>query len=113
MMAFPAWIQQAIQRRLDHVAAQLESDPGLSRYRKEESTAYQAMVVGICNMPNPPFLEWVDKAPLTRAMEHEGMYLQGLRDGVRLVVGLLTDTLRVDESLPVPKKSAAVESGKL
>lgn len=74
-MAFPSWFQQVIQRRLDHVAAQLERHPELKSYREEERTAYQAMVGSIGNMPQPAFLEWEDKAHLTRAMENEHMYL--------------------------------------
>lgn len=109
-MAFPSWFQQAIQRRLDHVAAQLESDPELNKYREEENTAYQAMVAGIGNMPHPAFLEWEDKAHLTRAMDNERMYLQGMRDGARLVMALLTDPLPADEPLSTSKKSASGKS---
>lgn len=108
-MAFPPWFQQAIQRRLDHVAAQLEHHPELKKYREEERTAYQAMIVGDSSMPHPVFLEWEDKAHLARAMENEHMYLQGVRDGARLIMALMNDPLPADESLLSPKKP---ESGK-
>lgn len=109
-MVFPSWFQQAIQRRLDHVAAQLERDPELNMYRKEESRANQAMVDCSGNMPHPVFVEWEDKAHLTRAMENERMYLQGMRDGAQLVMALLTDPLPADESLSTSKKSASCKS---
>lgn len=109
-MAFPPWFQQAIQRRLDHVTAQLEHHPELMKYREEERTAYQAMIVGDGNMPHPAFLEWEDKAHLAREMENEHMYWQGMRDGAQLFMGLLTDPLPADESLLTSKQSVSGKS---
>ncbi|SIR50270.1 hypothetical protein SAMN05880570_4020 [Paenibacillus sp. RU4T] len=109
-MAFPPWFQQAIQRRLDHVAAQLEHHPELKKYREKERNAYQAMIVGDGNLPHPTFLEWEDKAHLMRAMENEHMYLQGVRDGAQLVMELLNDPLPDEESFLSSKKSATGKS---
>ncbi|MEK0314568.1 hypothetical protein [Cohnella sp. 56] len=97
-MTFPSWFQQAIQRRLDQVAAQFERHPELKKYREEERTAYESMDVRNGNILNPAFLEWEDKAHLVRAMENECMYLQGIRDGAQLVVSFLNDSLSIDDS---------------
>lgn len=97
-MAFPAWFQQAVQQRLDHLAAQLEHHPELKQHRKEEKAACQTMITGIGDMPNPAFLEWEDKAHLARAMENEHMYLEGMRDGMQLITEILTVSSLANES---------------
>lgn len=90
-MEFPSWFQSAIQRRLDHVSAWVENRPDLLSYRVEENKALDAMLSGVDKTQTPEFMEWEDKHHLKRALEHEGLYLQGMRDGVQLVIALLAD----------------------
>jgi len=107
-MTFPTWFQQAIQQRLAHLAVQL--DPELKKHREEEKAAYQAMISGISNMPNPAFLEWEDKTHLARAMENEHMYLEGMRDGMQLIIEILTVSSLANESISASQMPATERS---
>lgn len=88
-MEFPSWFRSAIQRRLDHVSAQIERHADLHKFRVEESLAYEAVFSGMDKMESPEFMEWEDKHHFKLALENERLYLQGMRDGVQLVLALL------------------------
>lgn len=90
-MEFPSWFQRAIQRRLEYVTARIEQQSDLRKYRAEEEKAFEALFSGIDIEQSPEFMEWEDKHHIKRAQENERLYLQGMRDGVQLVVALLSD----------------------
>lgn len=96
-MEFPLWFQRAIQRRLEYVKAQIERNPELRKYRAEEEKAFEAIFSGMDITQSPKFMEWEDKHHMKRAEENERLYLQGVRDGVQLVVALLSDPLAASD----------------
>ncbi|WP_372628911.1 hypothetical protein [Cohnella sp.] len=88
-MEWPSWFQSAIQERLDEVTARIQFDPSVSRHRVEEKQAFEALFSRMDIMPE--FAEWEDKHHYRQALENERLYLQGMRDGARLVMALLSD----------------------
>lgn len=104
-MEFPSWFQNAIQRRLDQVSAQVQRYPELCKSREEEKTALHAMFPGVDTTQMPAYIEWEDKHHFTQALENERLYLQGMRDGVQLVFALISDPIPSDEVLANSKKS--------
>ncbi len=90
-MQWPPWFQSAIQERLDDVAARIQFDPSMSPYRVEEKKAFEAMLSRGNVIEGPEFAEWEDKHHYRQALENERIYLQGMRDGAKLAVGLLSD----------------------
>lgn len=90
-MDIPSWFQSAIQRRLDYVSARIERHPDLHKYRVEEEKAFEALFSETDKTQWPEFMEWEDKHHYKLALENERLYLQGMRDGVQLVVALLSD----------------------
>ncbi|MFD1174835.1 hypothetical protein ACFQ3W_00740 [Paenibacillus puldeungensis] len=91
-MQIPPWFQSAIQQRLDAVMAQIERQPDLRKLRAEEHEAFDAMFPGVDKTRLPGFMEWEDKHLFRRASENERLYMQGVRDGVQLVIALLNDS---------------------
>ena len=105
-MEFPAWFRQAIQSRLDDVSARIEYHPDLSRFRAEESKAFQVFFAGMDIGRMPEYTEWEDKLHFKQAIMNEWLYLQGMRDGAQLVFALLADPLPSgDEVLARSKKT--------
>ncbi len=90
-MQWPPWFQIAIQERLDDVTARIQFDPNMNSYRVEEKKAFEALFSKESAMECPEFAEWEDKHHYRQALENERIYLQGMRDGAKLVVGLLSD----------------------
>lgn len=92
-MESPSWFQSAIQRQLDHVSAQIEQHPELHKCRAEENLAFDTLFSGMDKKRSPEFMDWEDKLHFKLAMEKERLYLQGLKDGVQLLVTLLGDSI--------------------
>jgi hypothetical protein len=92
-MDFPVWFQSAIQERLDDVSARIQFHPELSKYRAEEKRAIEALFSCVNATKCPEFMEWEDKHHYNRALENERLYLQGMRDGAKLIIALLSDPL--------------------
>lgn len=90
-MQIPSWFQSAIQERVNNVMAQIERQPELRKLRAEEHAALDAMFPGVNKAQVAEFLDWEDKLHCRRAAENEGLYLQGVKDGMRLAVALLSD----------------------
>lgn len=88
-MTPPPWFQSAIQQRLDQVMIQIERQPRFRKLRTDELTAMAAMFSGVDHRDWPGFMEWEEKHLHRRAAEQEQLYLQGVKDGVQLVVALL------------------------
>jgi hypothetical protein len=110
-MDIPSWFQSAIQRRLDYVSARIEHHPDLRKYRAEEEAAFEALFTDVDKTQWPEFMEWEDKHHLKRAVENERLYLQGMRDGMQLVVALLSDPFAPAEEHR-PKESSISASAK-
>ncbi|GAA3411603.1 hypothetical protein ACFFNY_20475 [Paenibacillus hodogayensis] len=107
IMEFPSWFQSAIQQRLDYISTRIERHPDLRKYRAEEGAAFEAMFSGGDNTQWPEFIEWEDKHHLKRALENERLYLQGMRDGVQLIVALLVDPFATVEDGTAKDEAAA------
>ncbi|XID90372.1 hypothetical protein ACF3MZ_17680 [Paenibacillaceae bacterium WGS1546] len=90
-MEFPSWFQSVIQDRLDSVAARILYHPDLSKPRAEEKEAFNALLTSVNTKLSPEYMEWEDKHHYRRALENERLYLQGMRDGAKLVMALLSD----------------------
>jgi hypothetical protein len=90
-MQWPSWFQSAIQERLDDVTARIQYDPRMSQHRAEEKQAFEALFSHNKTTDCPEFAEWEDKHHYIRALENERLYLQGMRDGAKLVMALLSD----------------------
>ncbi|WP_340016231.1 hypothetical protein [Paenibacillus sp. FSL K6-1318] len=88
-MDFPPWLQQAIQARLDEVSARIEHDPELSRVREEKDEAFQVLFAGKDIEQTPEYAEWENRYIVSKSIENEQLYMQGLRDGIQLTVSLL------------------------
>lgn len=92
-MELPSWFQSAMELRMHWVLARIERQSKISQYRAEEGEAWEAMFAGVDKMRSTEYMDWEDKHHFRCAMEYEMLYLQGMRDGVQLVVSLLTDPL--------------------
>jgi hypothetical protein len=92
-MDFPPWLQQAIQARLDEVSARIEHDPELSRVREEKDEAFEGLFAGKDIEQTPEYAEWESRYIVTKGIENERLYMQGLRDGIQLTVSLLGQSM--------------------
>ncbi|MCL6660060.1 hypothetical protein [Paenibacillus amylolyticus] len=88
-MNFPPWLEQAIQVRLDEVSVRIEQDPELSRVRGETNEAFEALFASKDVEQTPEYAEWESRYIVTKGIENERLYMQGLRDGIQLTVSLL------------------------
>lgn len=92
-MDFPPWLQQAIQARLDEVSARIEHDPELNRVREETDEAFEALFAGEEVAQTPEYTEWENRYIVSKGIENEKLYMQGLRDGIQLTVSLLGQSM--------------------
>lgn len=92
-MDFPPWLQQAIQARLEEVSAQIEQDPELSRVRGGTDEAFEALFAGKNVEQTPEYTEWESGYIVSKGIENEQLYMQGLRDGIQLTVSLLGQSM--------------------
>ncbi|MBT2286945.1 hypothetical protein J7E78_25835 [Paenibacillus polymyxa] len=92
-MNFPSWLQQAIQARLDEVSARIEHDPELSRVREEKDEAFEGLFAGRDIEQTPEYAEWESRYIVSKGIENERLYMQGLRDGIQLTVSLLGQSM--------------------
>ena len=92
-MDFPPWLQQAIQARLDEVTARIEHDPELSRVREEKEEAFEGFFAGKDIEQTPEYAEWESRYIVSKGIENERLYMQGLRDGIQLTVSLLGQSM--------------------
>ncbi|WP_127544838.1 hypothetical protein [Paenibacillus amylolyticus] len=88
-MNFPPWMQRAIQARLDEVTARIEHDPELSRVRGGTDEAFEVLFAGKDVEQTPEYTEWENRYIVSKGIENERLYMQGLRDGIQLTVSLL------------------------
>lgn len=88
-MTIPPWFQSSIQQRLDQVMIEIERRPQLRKLRTDENKAMAALFSGVDYRDWPGFMEWEEKHLHRRATEQEDLYLQGVKDGVQLIVALL------------------------
>ncbi|MEO2260423.1 hypothetical protein ABGV43_26330 [Paenibacillus amylolyticus] len=92
-MDFPPWMQRAIQARLDEVSALIEHDTELSRVRGETDEAFEALFAGKDVEQTPEYAEWENRYIVSKGIENEQLYMQGLRDGIQLTVFLLGQSM--------------------
>ncbi|MBM6383094.1 MAG: hypothetical protein JSY10_03750 [Paenibacillus sp.] len=92
-MDFPPWMQRAIQARLDEVTAQIEHDPELSRVRGESDEAFEVLFAGKQLEQTHEYAEWENRYIVSKGIENERLYMQGLRDGIQLTVSLLSQSM--------------------
>ncbi len=97
VMEFPSWFQSAIQERLDEVSARIQFQTDLRKYREEEKNAFEALFSGVNMTQCPEYSEWKDKHHYYRGLENERLYLQGMRDGARLAIALMSDPFAEQE----------------
>ncbi|MFB9278739.1 hypothetical protein [Cohnella cellulosilytica] len=90
-MEFPSWFQSAIQERLDDVSARILCHPELRKHREEEKRAFEELFSWEDVTQCPEFMEWEDRHHYCRGLENERLYLQGMRDGARLAIALMSD----------------------
>lgn len=109
-MEFPSWFQSAMQRRLDRISAWVEHHPDLQPFQAEESRTFEALLAGLDQTQLSGFLEWEDKRHFKRGLEHERLYLQGMRDGAQLVLALLADPSASDAELRKPEADVAASA---
>ncbi|WP_338542433.1 hypothetical protein [Paenibacillus tundrae] len=92
-MYFPPWMQRVIRARLDEVSAQIEHEPELSRVRGETDKAFEALFAGKDVEQTPEYTEWENRYIVSKGIENERLYMQGLRDGIQLTVSLLNQSI--------------------
>lgn len=95
-MDFPPWMQRAIQARLDEVSAQMEHDPELNRVRGETDDAFEALFAGKDVEQTSEYADWENRYIVSKGIENEHLYMQGLRDGIQLTVSLLGQSMLVE-----------------
>ncbi|MCD9023499.1 hypothetical protein [Cohnella silvisoli] len=100
-MNLPSWFREAIQGRLDDVAARIQHHPELKRIRAEESKAFQVLFAGMDVQHMPGFAEWEDRHHYSQAAMNERLYLQGMEDGIQLAVALLSHSDLFDDTTSV------------
>ncbi|GAB1157109.1 hypothetical protein YWY31_31340 [Paenibacillus illinoisensis] len=96
-MDFPPWVQRAIQARLDEVTARIEHDPELSRVRGETDEAFEALFASQDVEQTLDYAEWENCYIVSKGIENERLYMQGLRDGIQLTVSLLGQSMFVEK----------------
>lgn len=92
-MDFPRWMQRAIQARLEEVSSRIEHDPKLSRVREETEEAFEALFAVEDVKQTPEYAEWENRYIVSKGIENERLYMQGLRDGIQLTVSLLGQSM--------------------
>ncbi|MGV2964853.1 hypothetical protein [Paenibacillus sp. AGC30] len=92
-MDFPRWLQRAIQARLDEVSSRIEQDPELSRVRGGTDEAFEVLFAGKDVEQTPEYTEWENRYIVSKGIENERLYMQGLRDGIQLTVSLLGQSM--------------------
>jgi hypothetical protein len=92
-MDFPPWMQRAIQARLDEVTARIDHDPEMSRVRGETDDAFEVLFAGKDIEQTPEYAEWENRYIVSKGIENERLYMQGLRDGIQLAVSLLGQSM--------------------
>ncbi|MGC5770774.1 hypothetical protein [Paenibacillus pabuli] len=92
-MDFPPWLQQAIQTRLDEVSVRIEHDHELNRVREEKDKAFEGLFAGKEIEQTPEYAEWESRYIVSKGIENERLYMQGLRDGIQLTVSLLNHSM--------------------
>ncbi len=111
-MELPLWFQDAIQERLDDISAQVQFHPSMNQHRVEEKRAFEALFSCADLMSSPEFVDWEDKHHYRRALENERLYLQGIRDGARLVISLMSDPYSpLTDHCPEEKEKQKSETG--
>ncbi|OMF43338.1 hypothetical protein CXK86_28005 [Paenibacillus sp. BGI2013] len=105
-MDFPPWLQQAIQARLEEVSAQIEQDPELSRVRGETDEAFATLFAGKDVEETPEYAEWENRYIVSRGVENEQLYMQGLRDGIQLTVSLLGQSMPEENDMKAQSNNA-------
>ncbi|SLK12984.1 MULTISPECIES: hypothetical protein [unclassified Paenibacillus] len=92
-MDFPPWMQRAIHARLDEVTARIEHDPERSRVREGTDEAFEVLFAGKDVEQTPEYIEWENRYIVSKGIENEQLYMQGLRDGIQLTVSLLGQSM--------------------
>ncbi|WP_433751895.1 hypothetical protein [Paenibacillus amylolyticus] len=92
-MNLPRWMQRAIQARLEEVSARIEHDPEMSRLRGGTDEAFEALFASKDVEQTPEYAEWESRYIVTKGIENERLYMQGLRDGIHLTVSLLGQSM--------------------
>ncbi|MDN4605834.1 hypothetical protein P5G61_31745 [Paenibacillus sp. F6_3S_P_1C] len=92
-MDFPPWMLRAIQARLDEVSSRIEHDPELSRIRGETDEAFEALFASKDTEQTVEYAEWENRYIVSKGIENERLYMQGLRDGIQLTVSLLGQSM--------------------
>lgn len=92
-MDFPPWMQRAIQARLEEISARIEHDPELSSVRVGTDEAFQVLFAGKDVKQKPEYIEWENRYIVSKAIENERLYMQGLRDGIQFAVSLLGQSM--------------------
>ncbi|RAV05141.1 hypothetical protein [Paenibacillus sp. YN15] len=95
-MELPTWFQSAMEQRMLEVLARIERHTELRFSRAEEEEAWKVLFAGTDKAHSPEFMDWEDKHHFRRAMESEMLYVQGMRDGVQLIVALLNEASEHD-----------------
>ncbi|QZN78515.1 hypothetical protein [Paenibacillus sp. DR312] len=106
-MNFPPWLEQAIQVRLDEVSARIEHDPVWSRVREEKDEAFEGLFAGKDIEQTPEYAEWESRYIVSKGIENERLYIQGLKDGIQLIVSLLGQSMLEDSNTKAPQPSNA------
>ena len=96
-MDFPPWMQRAIQTRLDEVSSRIEQDPELIRVHEETDEAFEALFAGKQMEQTHEYAEWENRYLVSKGIENERLYMQGLRDGIQLTVSLLGQSMLVEK----------------
>jgi hypothetical protein len=67
---------------------QIERQPELRKLRAEEQQAFQMLIDGVDKTDTEEYLDWEEKHLIRQGVENEHLYLQGVKDGAKLVFAL-------------------------
>ena len=89
MIEFPAWVDEAIQRRFYDLDQSIHKHVRVLNYREEETEHFNALKNALDEIQRNIMLEWEEKDTYCTAVEKELLYRQRFMDGAQLVFTLL------------------------
>jgi hypothetical protein len=89
MLEFPAWVDEAIQRRYYDLDKSIHKHVRVQNYRAEEKLLFNGLKNVLNENQQILMMQWEEKEAYCTGIEKELIYRQGLMDGAQLIIALL------------------------
>jgi hypothetical protein len=90
MIKFPEWVEEAVQRRYDHLEKSFDTNVRVQSLREDERQYFNALREALDSNKQFMILQWEEKNGYCEAIEKEMLYRQGVMDGARIIMSFLT-----------------------